>query len=381
MGRGWKVLVERLWVSVWVAMLALSAACSGSDGAPGATGAQGPIGPMGPAGSQGPPGAPGQPSEAGPPGEAGAPGSLRIYGDGSSGPLNITSDTTPTSDTLQFTTCSIAGGATLTVWSGAVLRCQGTFDLEGRIAVQAGTGGADFEAFQCPSDIGTCWLLGVVPPQTGIASAAPQPAEVLHAISPSATPVGTTGSAKGGKGALSPRAILMPGPAGGGSAFRLAAGGGTLVILAQGGIIVNGSISANGGDGGSGGGVVVLASATSVAVTGTIHVHGGKGVDGLLMNSGQTPGAAGGGGGGLIRLIAPSATSAGMLDVAGGSAGNEPAGAPSTALFIGGQAGAASIGDGGNGSAVSTTGMTGATDGAVGLSIIDTGTDPSALFY
>jgi hypothetical protein len=81
-------------------------------------------------GATGPTGAPGSA------GSEGADGSLRIYGDGSSGALNVATTTSWSgSEALgQYTDCSIAAGVTLTVPTGTVLRCSGSFTNDGTIS-------------------------------------------------------------------------------------------------------------------------------------------------------------------------------------------------------------------------------------------------------
>jgi hypothetical protein len=383
-------------------------ACTGSDGAPGSPGAVGPQGPSGLVGLQGPPGDAGVPGPAGEAGaqgragEGGSPGTLRIYGDGSAGPLNITVDTTlpATADNLQFTTCNVAAGATWTVYSGAIVHCQGGFSMSGTVIVQngttsgalAGTGtagtvqvcGAGCSNIELPVEI-------VKPLSSGIASSSP-------VVAGSAEVEGATASSYiqilggfGGYGAISPATILMPGAAGGGSSF-FEGGGGSFVALAEGPVTVDGSILASGGgsspnltSGGGGGGVVILASAASVEIasTGTIITSGGVGADGTDFNGtdGEVVGAGGGGGGGLIRLIAPTASSQGMLDVSGGAHGQEPTSIFAQSEYGGGQGGGASVGNGGNGSEIFIDHMSGASDGSAGIVFIDNGVDPGALFF
>ena len=131
-----------------------------------------------------------------------------------------------------------------------------------------------------------------------------------------------------------------------------------------------------------GGGVVVLASAASVAVTssGVVRSAGGAGSD--STDDGVTYGAGGGGGGGLIRLIAPSVSSQGTVDVGGGPLGQEHNELPPSWLsYYGGQGGGASVGSGGIGSTVTPAGISGAMAGSAGMVLLDDGVDPSALFY
>ncbi|HJU39929.1 MAG TPA: hypothetical protein VJ724_10180, partial [Tahibacter sp.] len=122
----------------------------GPTGPQGAQGVQGAIGPTGPQGSQGVQGAIGP---TGPQGTAGATGAQGpaggsgIYGDGSSGTLNVTSGSTLdltltggwngfSGKSMQFTTITIAG--TLIVPSGTVLHATGNVSVTGEIRVATG---------------------------------------------------------------------------------------------------------------------------------------------------------------------------------------------------------------------------------------------------
>jgi hypothetical protein len=384
-------------------------ACSGSDGAQGPIGAggtqgvPGPTGPEGPTGDAGTPGlageagTPGPAGEAGPGGEAGAPGTLRIYGDGSAGPLNITTDTTLaiTDDNLQFTTCNIAAGATWTVYSGAVVHCQGALVVAGTIKVAYGASAAldtpvcSTGEPNCNANCTTGYCSNVIeqPPTVGIAYSAPTTASVSAATGGNATPIVDVLGGYGGLGASSPAAIVLPGPAAGGSSFGCA-GGGSFVVIAQQDVTISGSIQANGNSlagypsGGGAGGVVIVASATSVSVPagGSVSAAGGAGSNGE-SSAVTTYGAGGGGGGGLVRLIAPAVVATGGLEVVGGAAGTETFGAPLSIEFVGGEGGAASVGNGGNGSTVTPTGVSGVGPGGAGLVFLDNGVDPGALFY
>ena len=403
-------------IAIVALLFSIVAACSGSEGAQGSPGAAGPQGSAGPIGPQGPPGDAGVPGPvgeagargptgeagpAGPPGEAGAPGTLRIYGDGSAGALNITTDTTlaPTDDKLQFTTCNVAAGATWTVYSGAVIHCQGSFTVYGTISVSGGVSGGTTTAncrtgaptMSCGSGCTAqnCDVEIVQSAALGVAYMLPIPAGGVNTMGTPPTTAGALGG-YGGYGAISPAAILAPGVAAGGSSYS-AEGGGAFTAIVQGDVTVTGAVRANGftaasGDssGGTGGGVVILASATSVTIasSGVVGAAGGHGTDAFDISF-ETWGAGGGGGGGLIRLIAPTvSSSAGTLDVSGGPQGSETtASLAATTLFMGGEGGGASIGNGGNGSDVSVTTISGATPGAAGLVFLDNGVDPAALFY
>lgn len=116
-------------------------------------------------------------------------------------------------------------------------------------------------------------------------------------------------------------------------------GGGSVLLLANDWVQVDGSVSARGeeppgdnsacgyragGGGGSGGGIVVAAD--SVLGAGTIDARGGNGGQGLGETPGQTwAWGGGGGGGGRIKVFSPADTFSGMRRVEGGAGGTVPA--------------------------------------------------------
>ncbi len=317
-------------------------------------------------------------------GQDGADGSLRIYGDGSSGPLAVSSSTSFTAGSVnQFTDCSVAAGVTLTVPSGATIRCSGTFTNDGTITVS-------------PSAYQSVQLGSIAAASGGIQAA-------LRAPSGPGLGMGRTAGSLGGygtNGALiaggpagfgmsssTAKNILKPGLFGGGSggtgygSFG-SDGGGTLTILAAGAITNNGTIAANGedpvgntGGGGGAGGIIILASKTSVtnAAGARIEVTGS---DGAAASSSR--GAGGGGGGGIVHLLAPTITDAGTVDVSGGAAG--ASGTVSAAYRSGGGGGGSCGGGGGAGDDVASgNSSSGAGAGTVGLSLT-TQADPTSLF-
>ncbi len=274
-----------------------------------------------------------------------------IYGDGSDGTIinlcNIVSNTdwtaAPPSSEVRCTTFTLSSGTTLTVPSGTVIHATGTVNINGTIKVQPGGG-------------------------QGLYINPPQPIQFGYF----------------GGTALSYAAqsrILKPGAFGGGNgalyavtSSTAALGGGSLAIYAAGQISVNGSITANGGDGaedngdgdgGGAGGIIILASKTEVQNNGSITANGGKGVN---VNPGNHD-ASGGGGGGIIHLLAPSFT-VGSLSVAGGAGGT---GSGSNSFSGGG--GGACGGNGGNGSDGSSAGFAGGT----GHTFTTTITDPATV--
>lgn len=315
-------------------------------------------------------------------GAAGQDGSLRIYGDGSAGPLSLTGSVSFTDQHLkQWTDCSIASGVIVTVSSGTVLRCNGSFTNNGSISVFASTA-SQFGSLQASSNsfpsIRPAGIFGI---GWGITQASNGQAGSNSSV------------LSGGSGGFSmaeafARTILRPGPIGGGAggtglgSFG-AGGGGSLTILAAKAFVNNGAIVANGADatatggGGGAGGVIILASKTSFSqsATGTISANGGAGATFSL-----TRGPGGGGGGGLIHALAPSINDSGSRSVTGGSAGMAGgAGSVSAASRSGGGSGGSCAGGGGAGGAVNSDDSTGsASAGSSGLSL-STVTDPTSL--
>jgi hypothetical protein len=320
-------------------------------GATGATGATGPPGPTGATGPAGPVGATGGTGATGPAGPAGPAAS--IFGDGSEGAVSISgavdwSATSPDS-TLQFTNLTVSG--ILTIPSGAIIRATGAVTISGLIIVKP-----------------------TVAPTAGVAATA-------------AASSGDAISAAGGVG-LNPffaRTLVSPGGRGGGwgagatsTAVLGGAGGGSLVILAEGAITIGagGAIYADGGHGTSGplnstaggggaGGVIVLASKTVVSNMGILSVKGGIGASGnFTPGSGYSAG--GGGGGGFINLLAPAVTPGTTVVFAGVAGVNDNATGH-------GSAGGASYGDGGRSGPSPSAGGA----GRVVTTIIS---DPATLF-
>jgi hypothetical protein len=361
----------------------------GPVGATGPTGATGPGGAAGATGSTGAGGATGATGAAGPTGATGATGAtgidgaVRFYGDGSAGAQTVSSSddwssgSPPTN--LQFTDFTVDVGVTLQIPSGTVIRCSGTFTNDGAISVLTGARGA---LWRGNDNSGT--VSGFhAPAHPGISRRAPSNGE-------KGSNAETRSGGDGGVGlsGFEARQLRYPGVnAGGGGATAGtntgdeggSDGGGSLAVLAQGAIVNNGSIDANGdgdssgGGGGGAGGVVILASQESVTNTGTINAIGG---DGENADTDEAP--SGGGGGGIVHLIAPSIT-AGTVSVAGGVAGTGTG--VILAFRSGGAGGGACGGDGGTGGTVNTDDSVSpaASDGDPGHSLQTIG-DPSALF-
>jgi hypothetical protein len=235
----------------------------------------------------------------------------------------------------QFTSINIAGS--LIVPSGTVLRAMGDVTVTGTITVATG---AD-DTIQGP-------------PVPGIARGIP-------------------GTYYGGIGIslLSAARLTRPGPIAGGSGEvkntngTAGAGGGALVIAAQGSVTIpaGGSIVANGGSGttsgtaadiggpgGGGGGIIVIAARGNLTIGGVVRANGGAGGNAINTNGGTTgAGGGGGGGGGIVHLISINSSSiTGTVQANGGAAGADLLVTP-VGSNVAGDGGGASGGNGGNG--------------------------------
>ncbi len=357
----------------------------GEAGIPGANGAPGLPGDQGPQGEQGAPGEPGErgPQGAqgpiGPQGEAGPAGqdaSRLVYGDGSAG-----AKTFPPGElwgerlNLQFTDFEVETGAAITIPSGMVIRCTGDFINNGSIVVsRAAGGGFSAEAPRLrPAHPGWSWE---------------HPTPGAKALASRAALGG-----KGGRGhvAWTARWLLAPGLYGGGggastSSFDGGDGGGALVIIVEGTFTNNGVIRASGGDargltaGGGAGGIVIIAAKGAARNNGIIEARGGNGHD---AQGGFTVGYGGGGGGsgGIVHFLSPIVQT-GLVDLAGGTGGDEAPGsfaAESRSAGAGGGACAGSGGDGGTITGGGTTRILGGDDGDDGLLLTDE-VNPTAFF-
>lgn len=365
----------------------LSSANLGTYGIQGATG---PAGATGPQGAQGLQGAAGS---------AGADGQMRIYGDGSAGDVTISTNVSwavdPNSrpyNNFQFHNLTVQPAGMLSVQSGVVIRCTGTFQNFGTIQVgtAAAGGGSGLGA-------GPNGLDGLIDASIG------RPSEGISLRAASAGEFGTIAHDRwhgaGGRGvssdSLMGATILRPGVKGGGGGagtiqdlYSGGSGGGVLTILAKGGINLDGdsSIRAKGGNGlmgggGGGGGIVILASSTSITWAGTISILGGNGGD-AINNGNIVTGAGGGGGGGLIHLISPIISdSSNFIEISGGFPGNNDVPDWTGATHLqGGGGGGACAANGGYGSDVRANHTVDAAlagyDGVYYKDLID----PTALF-
>lgn len=336
---------------------------TGPTGETGATGTTGPTGPTGPTGATGPQG------PTGATGPTGADGILRVYGDGSAGPRTVASSITLDDSNPQYTNFTVNTGVTLTIPSGTVIRCSGTFSNSGTIVVQ--------RALRDHPRFAENGLRDPTPSSGGVES-----------------PGGTGGAALASGVA---KGLLKLGLVGGGNGFAEQGetggdGGGSFIVICKGAVTNGGTIRADGtnatinGRGGGAGGYVILASGVSVTNNGTVQTNGAGGATYIgsdANGTGQGPG--GGGGGGVVHLIAPSIGATGTVNVAGGSGG--AAGGPGVITgftYSGGGGGGGGGGRGGDGGAVNPANI-GDNSTAAGSSgsfgqILQTIADPASLF-
>jgi hypothetical protein len=299
-----------------------------------------------------------------------------FYGDGSDG-APVIADGAVLQPLRNYTDVLVPAGATVTVASGATIRCTGTFENRGRIVVAPGSPGGG--SLKETADVALHIAFGAATVERGDSFAAPRVPAVLDA-----TPV--AGAAGGVGVGLAVHALPLSyyRRGGGGGSGALGAvggdGGGLLRVIARGPIMNGGSIEAvggsptvnrtglpggaGGGAGGGGGGIVILASGTSVdntvpanahgaAATGTIDVSGGS-----ATTADPSGGGGGGGGGGLVVLCAPSVPTNGTVVVFAGLSAFQTLVTGETA-WAGGGGGGACVGNGGDGSPVRAGGNVG----------------------
>jgi hypothetical protein len=324
-------------------------------------------------------------------GATGVDGQLRVYGNGSAGAKTVSADEHLGSAlavhealNLQYTDFTVDSGKTLTVPSGTVIRCTGTFTNNGTIVVNAGTYGANARGLFTNND----YEEARAPAHPGISGRGAGDGSWTNLPSGSGDVLGGAGGL--GLDSVQAAFLLKPGSFGGGagaaggpSVLTLSAfppvvldvnwgssGGGSFVVVAKNGIVNKGAISANGstgfgGGGGGGGGVVILASQTSVsaAVGSAIEAKGGAGqnavgfhIADLSVGDVGAVGAGGGGGGGIVHLIAPTVSSNGTITVTGGAKGSTSGVTAGSAMRFGGGGGGACGGTGGQGGSISAAG-------------------------
>jgi hypothetical protein len=370
----------------------------GSTGSIGSTGAAGPQGQptMGPAGASG---------ATGPTGDA----ALDVFGDGADGDLVISSVSGPAPELgKQYNDCTITAPAPsgYKVASGTVIRCAGTFVVASGALLRV-THFARGGNFMDQASVGDEYAGdGPRDAHPGLA----RTAAAFGAKGPSTLRLGAGFNAIG-FGAQTARGLLRPGLAGGGGGggsivAEGGSGGGTLVVLAREGIVIDGTIRADGstptvveagdgeafgngrgGVGGGGGGIVVLASQGGIAIhgsTGAVQARGGHG--GHQFDSSGGTGAGGGGGGGLVHTVSPFAlTGFQNIDVSAGIYGPSGSVIFTKAFRAAGGGGGASCGDGGvamgiesNGTEIHPSAEVGSGNGSIGCAI-HTPVDPARL--
>ncbi|HXJ34509.1 MAG TPA: hypothetical protein VMS22_10810 [Candidatus Eisenbacteria bacterium] len=314
----------------------------------------------------------------GPAGPQGPGGELRIYGNGSAGPLTVeTQNAFDDVTNLQFTDLTIPTTALVFVASGTVIRCTGTFTNNGTLQVG---GAAEGASHFVPNG-------GSIDPASrgahpGVSPGAAMSGERAQSVSSYAGSGGT---------ALEPRQarrLLAPGLYGGGGGGYGSGqfgsggtGGGSVTILAAVAAVNNGVIDASGTTqqsftaGGGAGGIIIVASRGSVTNNGVLRAEGTAGGDSFLDG-----GAGGGGGGGIVHLLAPTINSVGSVAVAGGAPG--ATGSPGSVIAsirYGGGGGGACGGAGGYGGSVNNQSPIAATGGDPGQ-MFESLLDPTSLF-
>ena len=351
---------------------------AGPAGATGSSGAQGAAGQTGPAGTAGPSGATGP---------TGPSGVLGVYGDGSAGAALMLFSGTLEVGNNQYTDFTVSNGVTITVPSGTVIRCTGSFSNFGQIVVSPWAEGGYIKT--PPSFDFANVLASAGSPHPGVGRGLPRTPEVR--------PYDDSGEVVGGLGGQgigdSNVAKNLPrrGPIGGGGGAGAPGatggeGGGAIYIISQNDLTnaAGAVISANGEDnsgvgGGAGaGGVVLLASGTRVINEGTIEALGGDGGPGDFYAANG-----GGGGGGIVHRIAPAFGGVGAINVDGGNAGDDTTQITLSFPRYAGAGGGACGGNGGSGGSLPSGApvwATGATAGSSGISVFTTADPPGLLF-
>lgn len=314
-----------------------------------------------------------------------------FYGSGSCGDLTIAESTSLENPGCQYRNITIQAGATLSVVSGSIIRCTGSFTNNGTITVAPGVIGGQIEGISSLAIVPA-----MQPAHPGNSTGSAGSGSIVS--SSTGTAVGGTRS-QGNNGSSS--GMLVPaliGGGGGGAAYSPGGrGGGALTVLCKGLINNVGTISAAGqagpgiGSGGGAGGVVTLASQTRVVQTGTVSVVGGVGGNSTsLLNLGDgsllAVSAGGGGAGGLIQIFAPDLGIVGGANlVSGGSAGsvNDSAIGISNILIGGGAGGSSIMARGGVGGTINYAeshiidGNAGAGDAGA---VVSRAIDPASIF-
>jgi len=302
-----------------------------------------------------------------------------FYGDGSDGSPTIV-DGAALQTLRNYVDVIIPAGASVSIPSGATIRCTGRFENHGNLVVQQGSPGGGVQ-------LAAAFVQQHYPPSVQV--------ERGDALSSPATPASTESApvngAQGGIGlgtAVHSLPLSHYRHGGGGGTGTLGvlggAGGGLLRVIARGPIVNTGVILAHGsapainrtglpgadgaGGGGGGGGIVVLASGSSVenanptnsvdpTTGGIIDVSGGAG-----GTADPLGGAGGGGGGGLVVFCAPTIVANGTTYLQAGLSGFptlSPDSPTDQTVWSGGGGGGACVGNGGSGGPVRADGHIG----------------------
>lgn len=307
-------------------------------------------------------------------------GGASLYGDGSAGARVVAANANLADLNRNYTDFTVQAGAALTVPSGTVIRCTGTFRVDGILRVSSGTGTAA-RVGTLGNDDTTFIELAEIPAHPGIARLGASSGEIGIAGAVRSGGFGGFGFAD----SADAFSVIYPpvyGGGGGGAGLLFGGeGGGSLLVLAEGGIVINGPVTASPlaaptGGGGGAGGIIILATPGELTNNSIISAIGGTGGD-----SDFRTGPGGGGAGGLIRLISPTFTNNGMLSVTGGAPGAAGAANSVTATVRSGGGGGGACGPaGGLGGSVDSTGTPGsATAGSAGI-IITTPQDPINIY-
>ncbi|RMF71248.1 MAG: hypothetical protein D6744_18300, partial [Planctomycetota bacterium] len=192
-----------------------------------------------------------------------------VYGDASAGTLRVTEDIRLGDQgdvNMQFEDVIIETGVTLTVQSGTVIRCRGTFENRGSIVVQTGAEGGGRAGVDASTQV-----VSENPPQPGISTLAAAGGEAGDSTAERSGGAEGTGLSEFESRANLSVGVLAGGGGGAGAALGGDGGGGFTVVAAgairsQGEVMALGDDGAN-GSGGGGGGVVIFASRTSITNT------------------------------------------------------------------------------------------------------------------
>ena len=299
-------------------------------------------------------------------------------GDGGTASLTVAANTDWSQRTsFNFVDLSIDANVTLTVPAGTTIRCSGNFNNAGNIVVDGGVRGGSGAL-----SVNYTYAYRRNPhPGDSFGAAGNGGYDTSLASNSDMQVWGDGGRAIPLAAAATSYHLFRYGGGAGGGGVGGGDGGGLLKIYSKGTITnqANALIQANGADGsnvsgGGGGGIIILASMTSVTNNGTIEANGGNGGESRTWG---WPG--GGGGGGIAMLIAPIINSNGTVTVTGGVGGPEIDLPLAGTYGFGGGGGGAGGGAGGRGGYNSQGTLIAPADGTDGLTIL-VDSIPSSMF-